>query len=140
VNGSYIAKNVIIDSNHRGIVIDGTSNVTIFDNICLNVSGHAFYVGDHSHGNIFEHNLGSQTNRISSSVKIPVENDDDAAAFYSRFPPNSFISNVAAGNMEHGFHFYFSESNVRSEVCFSSSFSCFSIICTLIYLFETSRV
>jgi len=112
--GTSIAKNAIISSNHRGIVIEGSSDVAIYDNVAVATSGHAFYVGDQSQNNIFERNLGSQTKAISKYITVYGENDYDAAAFFSRNPPNSFISNVASGNMEHGF--YFSNSYARSEV------------------------
>jgi len=115
VNGTLIAKNSIVDSNHRGVVIEGTSNALIFDNVAVSVSGHAFYVGDQSQNNVFERNLGSQTMTIDRTITISGENDYDAAAFFSRFPPNSFISNVASGNKENGFYFYNSNSVVRAE-------------------------
>ena len=105
VNGTYIAKNSIIGSNQRGIVIEGTSNVSIYDNVAVDVSGHAFYVGDQSWNNVFERNLGSQTKRIEWQFILSDENDYEAAAFFSRFPPNSFVSNVASGNMKHGYLF-----------------------------------
>ena len=88
--------------------------MSIYDNVAVAVSGHSFYVGDQSQNNIFERNLGSQTKTISKYSTLYGENDYDAAAFFSRFPPNSFISNVASGNMEHGF--YFSNWFSRSEV------------------------
>jgi len=105
IAGTYIAKNAIVDSNHRGIVVEGSSNISIFDNVAYNVSGHAFYVGDQSQSNVFERNIGSQTKTISYSNTISGENDYSAAAFYSRYPPNSFLGNVASGNAVHGFYF-----------------------------------
>ena len=115
VDGTLIAKNSIVDSNHRGIAVEGTSDVSIYDNVAVNVSGHAFYVGDQSWNNVLERNLGSQTKAIGNSITLSGENDYDAAAFFSRFPPNSFISNVASGNVKHGY--YFTNSRlVRTEV------------------------
>jgi len=121
VAGTSIAKNAIVDSNHRGIVIEGSSDVSIYDNFAYNVSGHAFYVGDQSQNNVFESNLGSQTKTIGYSSTISGENDYDAAAFFVRFPPNSFVSNVASGNAEHGFYFAISDWMVRSEVSLVSA-------------------
>jgi len=127
VTGTYIAKNSIVDSNHRGIVVEGTSNVSIFDNVAVNVSGHAFYVGDQSQSNVFERNLASQTKTMSTTLSG--ENDNDAAAFFSRFPPNSFISNMASGNMKHGFYFFNSgivrtESGAKSNMGSAYSYPC----------------
>jgi hypothetical protein len=96
-------------------VIEGSSNVSIYDNVAVSVSGHAFYVGYQSHDNVFERNLGSQTKTISWSNVLSGENDYDASAFFSRFPPNSFISNVAAGNQVHGYYFSNSDWMVRTE-------------------------
>ena len=90
--------------------------MSIYDNVAVNVSGHAFYVGDQALNNIFERNLGSQTNTIDRTMTISGENDYDAAAYFSRFPPNSFISNVASGNKENGFYFLNSNTMVRAEV------------------------
>jgi hypothetical protein len=90
--------------------------VSIYDNVAYNVSGHAFYVGDQSQNNAFERNLGSQTKTIGYSSTISGENDYDAAAFFVRYPPNSFVSNVASGNAEHGFYFAISNWMVRAEV------------------------
>jgi len=120
IPGTSIAKNAIIGSNHRGIVIEGSSNISIYDNIAVTVSGHAFYVGDQSHNNFFERNLGSQTKTISKYITLYDENDYDAAAFFSRCPPNNFVSNVASGNMEHGFYFtnWYTRSEVNIILCF----------------------
>ena len=81
VNGTYIAKNATVDSNHRGIAIEGSSDVYVYDNVAVNVSGHAFYIGDQSQNNVLERNLGSQTKSISQSNTTAGENDYDAAAF-----------------------------------------------------------
>ena len=134
-----MAKNSIIGSNHRGIVIAGTSDVSIYDNVAVNVSGHAFYVGDQSWNNVFEHNLGSQMKRIDFSITLSDEQDYDAAAFFSRFPPNSFVSNVASESMVHGYYFYNSNRMVRTEASVHFDFMMISYryIC-LIFTFDCS--
>jgi len=94
-----------MNSQQRCIVIDGASNITVYDNVGVNTYGHCFYAGFQSEDNLFERNLASQIKSISWSKTIEGESDYYAAAFYSRFAPNSFVNSVAAGNQNDGFYF-----------------------------------
>ena len=46
VEGSLISKNVVENFNQRGVVIHGTDNVTISENILFNVRGHGYFLED----------------------------------------------------------------------------------------------
>jgi hypothetical protein len=60
--GTVIARNSIRNSNHRCIVIEGTSNVTVEANVAYDTAGHCYYVGSDARDNTLQYNLGSRTN------------------------------------------------------------------------------
>ena len=62
VPGTSVSRNTIRNSNHRCIVVDGTSNATITANIAYDTAGHCFYFGHESVDNLVTKNLGSRTN------------------------------------------------------------------------------
>ena len=64
VPGTSIARNSIRNSNHRCIVIEGSSNITVEANVAFNTSGHCFYVGSDARDNTLMYNIGSRTNDV----------------------------------------------------------------------------
>jgi len=104
VTGSQVSKNVIHHSNQRGIVIHGSMNVQITDNVAYEIFGHCFFTEDGIEtGNIFERNLGANIRK--PAIVIPNENDDNPSVFWITNPQNSWIDNVAAGSVDSGFWF-----------------------------------
>ena len=62
VPGTSIARNSIRNSNHRCIVIEGSSNITVEANVAHETAGHCYYVGMDTTDNKFLSNIGSMTN------------------------------------------------------------------------------
>lgn len=99
--GDYIRGAVVTGSLHRGIVIHGTDNVVVEDNVVFDTPGHSYMTEDGSErGNTFRRNLGLLTRAISTVPTDPVlrsQNNNQAATFWIKGPNNRFIDNVAAG-------------------------------------------
>lgn len=103
-SGSVVSKNVVRESNQRCIVIHGTHNVNIIDNVAYDTKGHCFFTEDGIEtGNTFQGNLGS--NIRSPMHLIPGENDNHPSVFWITNPENHWIDNVAAGSDNSGFWF-----------------------------------
>lgn len=64
VPGTSIARNSIRNSNHRCIVIEGSSNITVEANVAYDTAGHCYYVGTDARDNQLLYNLGSRTNAV----------------------------------------------------------------------------
>lgn len=62
VPGTSIARNSIRNSNHRCIVIEGSSNITVEANVAYDTAGHCYFVDHDSTDNTLLHNIGSRTN------------------------------------------------------------------------------
>ncbi len=128
VPGTSISRNSIHHSNHRCIVVEGTSNATISSNVAYETAGHCYWFGHESMDNLVTNNIGSRTNnninwnkRLSGKLHIidplsfdylmyeyfmtkiaPYDwkghSDHDMATFAIYSPLNYFISNIAAGS------------------------------------------
>jgi hypothetical protein len=110
MKNSVIAKNTVRQSNQRCIVVHGTNNLLVEDNIAYDTKGHCFMLEDGiEEGNMFLRNLGAQTG-IPKKI-IPnygpngIETDDHPATFWMTNPHNVWIGNVAAGSENSGYWF-----------------------------------
>ena len=107
VPGTSITRNSIRDSNHRCIVLEGSSNITVEANVAHNTAGHCYYVGSDSIDNQLLYNIGSRTNGdIYWGNHVPGESDYHRATFQLYNPRNDYIGNVAAGSDGRGFGVY----------------------------------
>lgn len=69
-SGAIVSKNTVRDSNQRAIVIHGTDNVRVEENVVFNTKGHAIILEDGmEQGNKFIRNLGAATGAVD--VVIP---------------------------------------------------------------------
>lgn len=110
MTGSVVAKNTIRQSNQRCVVVHGTDNLLVSENVAYDTKGHCFIVEDGIEtGNKFIRNLGVQTG-IPDTI-IPnlgpngYETDHDPATYWITNPSNIWIENVAAGSQGSGFWF-----------------------------------
>jgi len=110
VDGSIVSKNTIRQSNQRCIVVHGTHNLLIQENIAFDTKGHCFMLEDgFESGNVFLRNLGALT--APPTTVIPnmgtngEETDGCPATFWITSPSNVFIGNIAAGSADSGFWF-----------------------------------
>lgn len=103
-SGSSVSKNSIVDSHQRCLVLSGTENMKISQNVAYNTKGHCYVLQDGSEsGNTFDSNLGAVT-RAATAI-IDGETDHSPATFFITNPANSFTGNVAAGSEDTGFWF-----------------------------------
>jgi len=105
---SIVSKNTIRESNQRCVVIDGTNNVLVEDNVAFGNKGHCFVVGTGKEvGNVFKSNLaafcGKAQSVPSTSNYRGKETDDTPAAFWIAGPSNRWIGNVVSGSEGFGF-------------------------------------
>jgi hypothetical protein len=110
VSGSVVAKNTIRESNQRCIVVHGTNNLLIAENVAYNTKGHCFMLEDGIEvGNKFIRNIGIKTlppeRTIPNNGTNGVESDGTPATFWITNPSNTWIGNVAAGSSDTGFWF-----------------------------------
>lgn len=106
VSGSVVAKNTIRHSNQRCVVVHGTNNLEILENVAFDTFGHCFIIQDGIEtGNRFIQNLGAQTKVPERVLEVEgnPESDCEPATFWIVNPTNDFIGNVAAGSQSVGF-------------------------------------
>ena len=95
MEGTLIDRNSFRESNQRCVSIEGTSNVTISQNVAHKARGHCIYVGFESESNVITNNLVSDTKGFSSSYALSGENDRHACAFVNLYHPNHYEHNMA---------------------------------------------
>jgi hypothetical protein len=111
VRGSLVAKNSIRYSNQRCIVVHGTHNLTISNNVAHETFGHCYMLEDGGElDNVFIRNLGAST-RAATRLVRPFESDrSDPSTFWCSNPMNTWVGNVAGGSQSSGFWFELQDS------------------------------
>jgi parallel beta-helix repeat protein len=106
VAGSVVTQNTVRNSQQRCIVIHGSHNVTVTDNVAFETHGHCYMLEDGGElDNTFMRNLGAST-RASRLTARPIDTDgSNPSTFWISNPQNTFIGNVAAGSESSGFWF-----------------------------------
>ena len=108
VPGSKVTKNCIRQSNQRCIVIHGTNQLLVEENIAFDTKGHCFITEDGMEtANKFIRNLGAQTgvpkNIIPNLGANGDESDGEPSTFWAVGPNQYWEGNVAAGSASSGF-------------------------------------
>jgi hypothetical protein len=103
-----VSKNTIRESNQRCIVLAGTNDVLVEENIAYDTAGHCFVLQDGMEsGNVFRRNLGALTRKVN--VVIPNngssggESDDLPSTYLITNPSNTWEGNVGAGSEGNAF-------------------------------------
>jgi hypothetical protein len=106
VGGSVVSKNSIRESNQRCVVVHGTHNLTVSENVAHETKGHCYILEDGGElDNKFIRNLGAST-RAATRLVRPFESDgSNPSTFWCSNPVNTWIENVAAGSESSGFWF-----------------------------------
>ena len=109
-SAALVSKNTIRHSNQRAIVIHGTHNVKVHENVVFDTKGHAIMLEDgFETGNEFVRNLGASTGAVQQVIPNNGFNGDETdlapATFWISNPSNRWIGNVAAGSESSGFWF-----------------------------------
>jgi len=115
VRGAIVLKNTIRHSNQRCVVIHGTHNLTVAENISFDTHGHCFMLEDGGEiDNMFRRNLGVLTKFATRPVS-PEETDHlIPSTFWITNPKNQWVENVAGGSIDSGFWFELRD-KVRGE-------------------------
>ena len=101
-----MSKNSVRYSNQRCIVVHGTHNLTVIENVAHETKGHCYMLEDGGElDNKFIRNLGAST-RATQRVVRPLETDNSGpSTFWISNPANSWTGNVAAGSAANGYWF-----------------------------------
>jgi hypothetical protein len=104
VEGAIVSKNSIRQSKQRCVVVHGTHNLTMTENVAYDTAGHCFMTEDGGEvDNVFRDNLGASTNAVlRENVLGPEDSDDFPSTFWCSNPQNEWIGNVAAGSRNNG--------------------------------------
>jgi G8 domain len=110
VPGSVVSKNTIRQSNQRCVVVHGTNQLLIQENVAFDTKGHCYITEDGMEvRNQFIRNLGAQTGIPDTIIPNQGTNGDETdkepATFWITSPTNSWIGNVAAGSEHSGYWF-----------------------------------
>jgi hypothetical protein len=105
--GDYLRSSAVHSSIQRGIVVHGTSNVLVANNVVYNTPGHAYVVETGAEmNNTFDRNLAILPRPVELTQEtLRTQGDDKAAAFWIKGSTNIFTGNVAAGGRFGGFWF-----------------------------------
>jgi len=114
--GDYARGNSIHHSYHRAIVVHGTSNVLVEENVSFDVWSHAYVPSEDGseRGNRFVGNLGILIRPLAQAdyafpANVPggtSQSENRPAVFWMRSPDQSLIGNHAAGVID-GMGFFF---------------------------------
>lgn len=110
VPGSVVSKNTIRQSNQRCVVVHGTNQLRIQENVAFDTKGHCYITEDGMEvNNQFIRNLGAQTGIPNKIIPNQGDNGDETdkepATFWITSPTNSWVGNVAAGSEHSGYWF-----------------------------------
>ena len=107
----FVRDSTVADSKHRCMVIHGTNGVTLQNNICYNIKGHAIFLEDAvEQRNVIEGNLvlkvRSPVDSLSTTAHEKSGNTNfcgAATAYWLTNPNNTVRNNVAADAQGNGF-------------------------------------
>jgi hypothetical protein len=101
-----VSKNSIRLSNQRCVVVHGTHNLTVSQNVAFDTVGHCYVLEDGGElDNKFVSNLGATTRRTTRLIR-PFETDNSIpSTFWISNPANTWGGNVAAGSEGSGYWF-----------------------------------
>ena len=101
-----MSKNSIRYSNQRCVVVHGTHNVTVIENVAHENKGHCYMLEDGGElDNKFIRNLGASTRAAKRVVRSLETDNSGPSTFWISNPANSWTGNVAAGSAGNGFWF-----------------------------------
>jgi hypothetical protein len=107
--GDFVRGSSFHSNFQRGVIIHGSDNALVEDNVVFGSVGHSYGTEDGSEtGNRFAGNLGLSTQPFPQKASNPAQaaqNDDQAATFWIKGPSNTFVANRAAGGEHVGFWF-----------------------------------
>ena len=94
-----MSKNSIYKSKQRCIVIDGSANITLSENVATDYTGQCYYFNHNATDNSILNNYAS----YGYGRQDGLEGDYQGIGFRQINGPNTFDGNVAVGNDRNGF-------------------------------------
>lgn len=105
----YVRDASVHSSIQRGIVVHGTSGVTVAGNVVFNIVGHNIVVEDPAaSGNLLERNLAlvnRQPNPLHTEPTLKSQEDRMPSNYWMRASTNAVVGNHAAGSFFNGFNY-----------------------------------
>ncbi len=107
--GDFVRGSSFHSNFQRGVIVHGTDNAGVENNVVYGSVGHSYGTEDGSEtGNRFEANLGLSTQAFDRKATNPTQaaqRDEQAATFWIKGADNRFIGNRAAGGEHVAFWF-----------------------------------
>lgn len=117
--GHFVRNSSVWNSRHRCLVLHGTNGVTLQNNICYDIRGHAIFIEDAvERRNVIEGNLVLKV-RSPAAGKATVAHEAEtpgcgaSSAYWLTNPDNTVRNNVAADAEGHGFWLSYPEAPVK---------------------------
>jgi G8 domain len=112
--GHVVQNSTVWESANRCVVIHATNGVSVKNNICQDVKGHAFFLEDAvERRNVFDGNLALFIRRPTEANKLQVHEGDvyqaGSSGFWLTNPDNTVINNLSADAIGNGFWLAFPE-------------------------------
>ncbi|MEK8033939.1 G8 domain-containing protein [Ideonella sp. DXS29W] len=108
VTGHYIRNSAIWDSANRCVVIHATNGVSVQNNICYDIKGHAFFLEDAvERRNIFDGNLALKMRAPTSKNLLKIHEGPEVfqagpSGFWMTNPDNQVTNNLAGDAQGNG--------------------------------------
>ena len=103
----YVKDSSVRDTIQRGIVVHGTSGVTVAGNVVFNTVGHNIFIEDErTTNNVIDRNLAlvnKQPKPLHTEPTLVSQNDRMPANFWFRSGRNTVTNNAAAGSFANGY-------------------------------------
>jgi hypothetical protein len=112
--GHIVQNSTVWESANRCVVIHATNGVSVKNNICQDVKGHAFFLEDAvERRNVFDGNLALLVRRPTEANKLQVHEGDvyqaGSSGFWLTNPDNVLKNNLSADAIGNGFWLAFPE-------------------------------
>lgn len=112
-----MSKNSIMKSQQRCVVIDGSSNMTLSENVANEYIGQCFYFGPNATDISILNNYASNGKGKGGGLS----DDNQGTSFRQINGPNNFDGNVAIGNDHNGFKLNHAHRVQREDGSYSST-------------------
>jgi len=108
-SGCYIKDSSVRDTLQRGIVLHGTSGITLAGNVVFNTVGHNIFLEDeNTTGNLIDRNLAlvnKQPSPLHTEPTLVSQNDRMPSNFWFKAGANTVTNNHAGGSFFNGFNY-----------------------------------
>jgi G8 domain/Right handed beta helix region len=119
----FVRNSTVADSKHRCLVIHGTNGITLQNNICYNIKGHAIFLEDAvEQRNVIEGNLVLRVRSPEDALSTTAHEKNAgtnfcgaSAAYWLTNPNNTVRNNVAVDAQGNGFWLSYPQKPVKQS-------------------------